>query len=334
MSPRPPARHPSPAGPAPNTRPETVAATRILCIGAMLWDVIGHAGAVMAHGADVPGRIRHIPGGVALNVALAAARQGLAPVILSAVARDVEGEALTALATGKGIECRWLARDTGQPTDTYMAIEDPDGLVAAIADAWGLEAAGAAILAPLRDGRLGSATAPWRGVAVIDGNLTPAMLQTCLTEPGLAGADLRLVPASPGKAERLRPLLAAPRVTAYVNRIEAEILAGRRFADAMEAAEGLVAQGAGRVLVTDGSHAAADAARGLPTLGVTPPAVAIARVTGAGDTLLAAHLAAEAAGLDRGPALTHAVAAAAAHVAGQDMPPALPCRWPNQKESP
>jgi len=298
--------------------------TRILCIGAMLWDVIGRAARVMAHGADVPGRIRHIPGGVALNVALAMARQGLAPVILSAVARDAEGEALTAAAMAGGVDCRWLARDTGQPTDTYMAIEDPDGLVAAIADAWGLEAAGEAILAPLRDGRLGAAAAPWQGVAVIDGNLTPAMLRACLDEPGLSRADLRLVPASPGKAERLRPLLAAPRVTTYVNRIEAEILAGRPFPDAATAAEGLVALGAGRVLVTDGMHPAAEAARGLPTLTAAPPPVAIARVTGAGDTLLAAHLAAEGRGLARGPALAHAVAAAAAHVAGQDAPPPLP----------
>ncbi len=297
---------------------------RVLCIGAMLWDVIGRAAQAMAHGADLPGRIRHIPGGVALNVALAVARQGLAPVMLSAVARDAEGDALTASATAKGVDCRFLARDTGQPTDVYMAIEDPAGLVAAIADAWGLEAAGDAILAPLRDGRLASAAAPWRGIAVVDGNLTPAMLQACLREPGLAQADLRLVPASPGKADRLRPLLAAPRVTAYVNRIEAEILAGRPFADAIAAAEGLVALGAGRVLVTDGMHKAADAARGAPTVAAAPPPVAIARVTGAGDTLLAAHLAAEAAGLRRGPALAHAVAAAASHVAGRDDPPSLP----------
>src|SRR5690606_13785367 len=118
-------RCPAPGRHRPRNRPP-MTETRILCIGAMLWDVIGRAARVMAHGADVPGRIRHIPGGVALNVALAMARQGLAPVILSAVARDAEGEALTAAAMAGGVDCRWLARDTGQPTDTYMAIEDPD----------------------------------------------------------------------------------------------------------------------------------------------------------------------------------------------------------------
>ena len=42
----------------------------VLCIGAVLWDVIGRSPAPMAPGADVPGRIRHLPGGVALNVAM------------------------------------------------------------------------------------------------------------------------------------------------------------------------------------------------------------------------------------------------------------------------
>ena len=48
---------------------------RILCAGAMLWDVIGQASAPMTLGEDVPGRIHQRPGGVALNVALALARQ-------------------------------------------------------------------------------------------------------------------------------------------------------------------------------------------------------------------------------------------------------------------
>ncbi len=41
----------------------------ILCIGSVLWDIIGRAGAVMRLGSDVPGRITRIPGGVAMNIA-------------------------------------------------------------------------------------------------------------------------------------------------------------------------------------------------------------------------------------------------------------------------
>ena len=82
----------------------------ILCIGAMLWDVIGRAPRRMAPGADVPGRIRHLPGGVALNVAVALARWGLAPAVLSAVGRDPEGCALVAEAQRLGVLTGWLSR--------------------------------------------------------------------------------------------------------------------------------------------------------------------------------------------------------------------------------
>lgn len=292
----------------------------ILCIGAMLWDVIGRAPRRMAPGADVPGRIRHIPGGVALNVAIALARWGLRPAVLSAVGRDPEGDALIAEAERLGALTGWLTRDAGQPTDCYMGVEDSEGLIAAIADVHGLEQAGAAILAPL-DGDL----AGWTGPVVLDGNLTEELLARIARDPRLAGADLRVVPASPGKAERLEPLIAARRGCFYLNRLEAEILAGRACPDAAMAAEAVVARGAARVLVTDGPRPAAEAAAGGPTLTAAPPTVRVARVTGAGDCFLAAHLAAGLRGRPRADALRQAVEAAAAHVSGRDMPEGVAC---------
>ncbi|MFN3274156.1 MAG: PfkB family carbohydrate kinase [Paracoccus sp. (in: a-proteobacteria)] len=286
----------------------------ILCIGAMLWDVIGRAPRRMAPGADVPGRIRHLPGGVALNVAVALARWGLSPAVLSAVGRDPEGEALIAQAARLGVLTGYLSRDTGLPTDCYMGIEDSEGLIAAIADAHSLEQAGAAILTPL------DALPHWTGPVVLDGNLTEDLLDRIARDPRLTGADLRVVPASPGKAERLEPLIAARRGCFYLNRLEAEILAGRAYPDAASAAEAVVARGAARVLVTDGANPAAEAVAGGPTLTHRPPAVTIARVTGAGDCFLAAHLAAELDHQPRDAALARAVSAAAAHVSGKDVP--------------
>lgn len=293
---------------------------RILCIGAMLWDVIGRSPRPMAHGADLPGRISHIPGGVALNVALAIARLGLSPAILSSVGQDAEGDSLIAAATTQGVDCSFLDRDTLRSTDVYMAIEDPVGLIAAIADAHGLEEAGEAILAPLRDGRLASAAAPWTGTVVLDGNLTPEILAITTVDPALSKADLRVVPASPGKADRLRPLLATPRAVFYVNLVEAEVLAGRSFENARDAAEALVHAGAFRAIVTDGARLAAEAVLGAETITALPPPVTITRVTGAGDTLLASHLAADLAGASRMQALQRAVTMAAAHVAGKEIP--------------
>lgn len=51
----------------------------ILCIGSVLWDVIGRSDRSMRLGSDVPGRIVRVPGGVAMNIAMALSRFGLQP---------------------------------------------------------------------------------------------------------------------------------------------------------------------------------------------------------------------------------------------------------------
>ncbi|MFV0292548.1 MAG: PfkB family carbohydrate kinase [Paracoccus sp. (in: a-proteobacteria)] len=291
----------------------------LLCIGAMLWDVIGRSTGVMSQGADMPGRIAHIPGGVALNVAIAIARRGMVPAILSAVGRDTEGNALIDAVSDFGVITDYLCRDGG-PTDVYMAIEDANGLIAAIADAHSLEEAGDLVLAPIRDGRLASVTQPWTGIAVIDGNLTTEQLTRIAVEPGLAQADLRIVPASPGKAERLAPLIGSTHGCFYLNRYEAEVLAGHTLPDAATAAQAMLDRGMHRVIVTDGGLPVADGLTGGPILTTIPPQVTIARVTGAGDNFLATHLAAEREGANRSESLDRAARAAAIHVSGKDIP--------------
>ncbi|WP_102110519.1 PfkB family carbohydrate kinase, partial [Oceaniglobus roseus] len=226
----------------------------VLCIGSVLWDIIGRSPAHMRAGSDVPGRITRIPGGVAMNIAMTLARFGLRPVLLSAVGRDAEGDELIAAAARLGCDTAHLYRSDDLPTDRYMAVEGANGLIAAIADAHSLEAAGAKILAPLSDGRLGRPEAPYPGMIALDGNLTAALLSEIAKSPLFAAADLRVAPASPGKAERLLSLLTHPRATLYVNLEEAGLLMQTRFADAATAAAALVGRGAHRVLVTDGGR--------------------------------------------------------------------------------
>jgi sugar/nucleoside kinase (ribokinase family) len=293
-----------------NTRPD------ILCIGSVLWDVIGRSASAMRVGSDVPGRITRLPGGVALNIAMALARFGLRPALLSAVGRDAEGDELVHACAALNLETGYLYRSDDLPTDRYMAVEGANGLIAAIADAHSLEAAGDKILRPLTDGRLGDASAPYAGIVALDGNLTQILLERIATAPELARADLRVAPASPGKAERLLPFLTHPRAVLYVNLEEAGLLAQTPFPDSTTAAEALVARGAKRVLVTDGGRPAAEALADGPTLSRQPPEVLVTRVTGAGDTFMAAHIAAEAAGADRAAALARALQTAAAYVSG------------------
>lgn len=271
----------------------------------------------MRHGDDRPGRIARVPGGVAFNIARELARLGRNPVVLSCIGTDPEGVELVAACAAAGVDTSHALRRDDLPTDRYMAIEGANGLIAAIADARSLEAAGAAILAPLSDGRLGSADAPFAGPVVLDGNLSGALLAQIAGDPVLAAADLRIVPASPGKADRLAPLLAVRNATFYLNLEEAAILAGVGFIHAADAARHLHAAGSARVLVTDGARTAADmGAHGLLT--AEPPMVEPRRITGAGDTFMAAHLAAETAGHSPAFALEAALQAAATHVAGDD----------------
>ena len=124
-----------------------------------------------------------------------------------------------------------------------------------------------------------------------------------------------MAPASPGKADRLLPFLNAGRATLYVNLEEAGLLCGQTFAASDDAAAHLIRRGAVRALVTDGAKPTSDAtAENVIT--AAPPEVMATRVTGAGDTFMAAHIAAEAEGATRALALDLALKAAAAHVSG------------------
>ena len=289
----------------------------ILCIGSVLWDVIGRTQAPMRVGMDLPGRITRVPGGVALNIAMTLRRFGLRPALLSALGRDAEGEELILACANLGLEMGAVYLSDDLPTDRYMAIEGADGLVAAIADAHSLEAAGARILAPLRNGTFGTEETPWTGPVALDGNLTEQLIAEVARSPLFDRADLRIAPASPGKAERLTPLLGHPRATFYVNLEEAGLISKTAPRDSMEAARAMRDAGASRVLVTDGGRSACHA-DGMDMIDVAPPPVMVSRVTGAGDTFMAAHIAAEMRGERALDALSTAVRSAAQYVAGGD----------------
>jgi pseudouridine kinase len=282
-----------------------------LCIGTAHWDLIARSAAPLPRGADVPGRIDRRPGGVALNVALALTALGRPVALVAALGRDPDGDALAALLAEAGVETRGLCRHPGR-SDAYLAIEDGCGtLHAAVADCRALEAAGTALLDPLRDGRL---AAPWPGGVVADGNLPAAVLARLIAHPATAAAPLALVAASPRKAVALAPLVGLRPMSLYLNRGEAEALCGAVFRDSRGAAEALVARGAAEAIVTDGPAAAAAAGPGA-TIVLAPPAVAARGATGAGDAFVAAHLDARAGGLDREAALAAALEAAARHIA-------------------
>ena len=288
----------------------------ILCVGSVLWDVIGRSPSHMRQGSDVPGRITRLPGGVAMNIAMTLARFGLRPALLTAIGQDDEGQELMRACDAMGMVTDHVYRSDDLPTDKYMAVEGANGLIAAIADAHSLEAAGDKILRPLQNGMLGDETTPYTGFIALDGNLTQRLLDQIARSPLFENADLRVAPASPGKAERLSPFLNHARAVLYVNLEEAGLLCQTEFTSSDTAADALIKRGAKRALVTDGGKSASDATPD-GVLTQTPPSVLVTRVTGAGDTFMAAHIAAEAAGCSRAEALSRALQAAAAYVSGE-----------------
>ncbi len=285
----------------------------VLCIGSALWDIIASASAPMQRGGDIAGEIRRQMGGVALNVALALVRQGQPAVLLSAIGNGPEGDALIEALECEGVDCRFIYR-SDDPTDSYLAIENPDGgIFGAIADCASLELADEKIFAPLLDGRLGSPATPWPYRVVVDGNLPAALMAGLPGRVEFSDCQLNIVPASPGKADRLRAALAGGGVTLYVNLGEAEILCQTRLEDSKAAAQALLALGAERAIVTNGDQTVCFS-DGATTITLTPPKAAAHSTTGAGDVFMAAHIAAGGAGATAESRLQTALEAAASHI--------------------
>lgn len=252
----------------------------IVCFGAAHWDILAHCTSG-ARGADVPGTIRSRLGGVALNAALGLAALGLGVSLASAVGEDAEGQTLLAEAAARGVRTEAVLVYPDAATGRYVAIERVDGdLVAAVADVAVLDALDPSHL-PLD--RLAGATA-W----LIDANLPAPVIRALAHHP--ARPPLYANAASPAKATRLRPVL-DQLAGLYCNRLEAEAICAVGLNAARAAAEALVGRGARRAVVTDGPLAAADVGpHGVTVLKPLPGPVR--SVTGAGDALMAAHLAA------------------------------------------
>jgi len=288
----------------------------ILCIGSVLWDIIGRAASHMERGSDVPGRISRLPGGVAMNIAMALNGLGQKVALLSTVGRDPEGADLLAAAARMGLITDYVYVSDDLPTDRYMAIEGANGLIAAIADAHSLEAADDKILEPLIDGRLASSAHPFVGTVALDGNLSADMLIRIAKSDMFRDADFRIAPASPGKAERLAAFLGNNSATLYLNLEEAGILTHSKPKNTTHAARSLLERGLRRVLVTDGPRPACVATH-TEIFNATPPAVMVTRITGAGDVFMASHIAAELAGAAPRAALQISLLAAADYVSSE-----------------
>jgi sugar/nucleoside kinase (ribokinase family) len=270
----------------------------VVCFGAAGWDVIGRARAPV-RGPDAPGAVETRPGGVALNVALGLVAAGVAATLVGALGDDADGARLTGLLAEAGVGADRLLAYPGARTARYVAVERPDGeLLAAVADAGALDS--------LLPEHLPFDALPPADAWFLDANLPAPALRAIAARPGRP--PLYADAASEAKAAKLRPIL--DRLDGvYCNRAEAEAICAAGLNAARPAAEALVRRGARRAVVTNGALPAADAGpRGAVTL--KPEAPPARSVTGAGDALIAAHLAAVLRGAHADEALAQGLAAA------------------------
>ena len=130
----------------------------------------------------------------------------------------------------------------------------------------------------------------WKGPIIVDSNLSQALLEDLRYDPAFKLSDFRLVPGSPSKVERLRMFLSHPGANFYLNLSEAGLILGSNFETSRLAASEILKTGLNSVLVTNGEQAACFA-KGTEIIEIKPPKVEIVKLTGAGDVLMASHIA-------------------------------------------
>jgi pseudouridine kinase len=286
-------------------------APRILCIGGATVDRIYRLNAPLVPETSNPAAGASGFGGVARNVAENLGRLGIAIELLTRVGDDAAGAALLRQLAAAGVGARGVLALPGQATADYVAVLTPDGDLA-------LGLAAMAIFDRLTpealEGHAGLlAEADW---VFADCNLPAASLLALVGRRWGGAYRLAVDAVSVAKAARLPASLAGIDLL-FVNRDEAAALLarhGRHEAEPAAVAEGLRSLGAGAVVVTLGAEGAV-VAEAAGVARVPAEAATVVDVTGAGDALIAATLAARASGETLVEALRRGCAAAARAVA-------------------
>ena len=108
---------------------------KVICVGSALIDSIGFSKSQVNTGDDVSGTIKTSVGGVAFNVSKQLALSGFRNVeLLTALGDDTKGRTIIDLCNELGIITDNIYVCNDSETDSYLAIEDINGLKAAIAN--------------------------------------------------------------------------------------------------------------------------------------------------------------------------------------------------------
>ncbi|TGQ54028.1 carbohydrate kinase [Mesorhizobium sp. M1C.F.Ca.ET.193.01.1.1] len=275
---------------------------RILALGGAHIDRRGQVSGTYVPAASNPGIMREDVGGGVFNALRSVVKRGVSASLLSVRGGDAAAETVASAIAGAGIDDLSVVF-LDRTTPSYTALIDTEGeLIVGFAD-MGLY--DLAFPKQIRRAKVREAIA---GVDAIlcDANLPTAALERLVAQAG--GRPLFAIAISPAKVVRLAPLLGDLSLL-FMNRREAAALAGadmsgRDLVDAVKRlglAAGVITAGSAPVLGFDQSGVFA----------IDPPAPRqVADVTGAGDALTGATVAALLRGLPLRAALREGVAAA------------------------
>ena len=258
---------------------------KVAVIGALNVDISGRAGAPLARGDSVLGKVRTTLGGVGWNIARNCALLGADTAFYSLLGRDEHADTIRAESARYVVDisaCRWV----DEPNNRYLYICDEHGDVAACVNDMGLcGRMDRSFAAGFLDSLAGC------GAVVADANLPQETLRYIgenLAAPLVADC------VSTAKCVRLRPILGRIH-TLKANLSEAEALIGEKGAEACIKA--LLSAGVKQVVISMASEGVICGEAGGGIFAKRSVHAEVVDATGAGDSMTAALTVGLAAGM-------------------------------------
>ncbi|WP_216652017.1 carbohydrate kinase family protein [Nocardioides sp. zg-1308] len=252
----------------------------VVVVGGTNMDVVARTSAPLVRATSNPGRTRISPGGVGRNIAACLGLLGAPVRLVSAVGDDAFGEEALRVTAACGADVGAVRRVLGA-TGTYTAVLDDRGeLVAAVSDMATVDAL-----------ELDTVHLADAALVVLDGNLALPQATRVVAAAAEAGVPLAFEPVSVAKAGRLADLvhdlfLVTP------NADELAALTGRPAHAWRDSVDDLHRRGVEHVWLRDGAAGSWMCTRGGEPVHLPAAPASVVDVTGAGDAMLAAWVAA------------------------------------------
>ena len=274
----------------------------VVVVGGTNMDVVARTSAPLVAATSNPGRTRISPGGVGRNVAACLGLLGAPVRLVSVVGDDTFGDEALRVTAACGVDIGSVRRTPGA-TGTYTAVLDDRGeLVAAVSD-----------MAAVDGLELDTLHVADAALVVVDGNLAHAQVAHALAAAAAAGAPVAFEPVSVAKAARLADLV-RDLFLVTPNTDELAALTGRATSAWRESVADLHDRGVQHVWLRTGADGSWLCSRDREPVHLAAVPATVVDVTGAGDAMLAAWVAAWLRGVDPVAAAREGHRAAAATI--------------------